>query len=99
MGQAESPDPKFNGKWFFTIWLTTMGGGPGDSMGDFGPFETEAEAQKQLKLAVKDAMKVVSEKIGADPNRVIDMKDNKTKTWEEYNGEGSEDHGDRRGHH
>lgn len=82
VGQAESEDPKINNKWFFEMWLTTIGGGDGESLGQFGPWDTEAIAKSELEKAAQMCCEhLVSKIIGAVPGKYIDMKDNKLKKW------------------
>ena len=82
VGQGQSDDPKLDKKWFFSIWVTTIGGGEGDKLGDYGPFDTEEIAQKELEGACQMACDAVAKNIkGGIPGQYIDMKDNKLKKW------------------
>lgn len=82
VGQATEPE-EVQGKWFFQIWLTTFGGGEGESLGHFGPFETEDIAQAELRKASQMISETITEKItGKKSGLYIDMKDNQLKSWE-----------------
>ena len=70
------------GKFAFEMWLTSLGGGEGDTLGHFGPFDTEEIALKELNVAAEIACKALSKNIkDADPTRYIDMKTNELKSW------------------
>ena len=85
IGQCvESDDRSLIGKWFFDLYLTTLGGGEGYHMGQFGPFETEKIAQDELMNASKIACEEVEKSLtGESSGEYIDMKDNKRKAWPE----------------
>lgn len=71
------------GKWFFEMWFTTIGGGDGDSLGIFGPWETEKEAQAELRRASQLACETVQEKIEGKPSgQYVDMKTNTVRRWD-----------------
>lgn len=82
VGQATAPE-EMKGKWFFEIWLTSIGGGEGESMGVFGPWASEAEAkaelQKAAQLAAQAAEKGLTGKISG---QYIDMKTNSIRRWD-----------------
>jgi len=83
VGQADqTSDPEFRGKWFFTMWLSSIGGGEGSEIGQWGPFNTEEEAKIALKECAQIACEAAGEKMhGYIPGKYIDMKDNTLKSW------------------
>ncbi len=82
VGQATEPE-EMKGKWFFTMWLTEIGGGEGKSLGDFGPFETEALAKEELNRAAKLACETYEMFMdGKVSGKYIDMKSNTTRRWD-----------------
>lgn len=76
---------KDTGKFGFEIWISEFGGGEAkesDSLGCFGPFDTEEQAHQELKNACKMACETYAQNTpGADPNSFVDMKTNKTMNW------------------
>lgn len=71
------------GKWFFEMWLTSIGGGEGDSLGQFGPRETEAIAKKELDRAAQLACEAAEKGMGEKPSGAyIDMKTNTIRRWD-----------------
>lgn len=86
VGQAESPDPRFDKKWFFKMWMVAMGAGEPtdeDSMGEFGPYDTEEQAHAELKRAVQVACEAAEKAItGKTSGLFVNMKNNKTESWE-----------------
>lgn len=84
VGQAE--DGPHAGKWYFEMWLTTIGGDTGDSFGLFGPWESEEEAKKELRRASQLAVEAIE--IGMDgktSGKYIDMQSNTTRFWDRRN--------------
>jgi hypothetical protein len=84
VGQATEP-PEVAGKWFFELFLTTLGGGTEMTpMGTFGPFDTELEAKTELKSAARMACEVIEKDIsGTTSGKHIDMKTNEVRPWDE----------------
>lgn len=82
VGQATEP-ADVAGKWFFEMWLSQMGEGEGDSLGMFGPFDTEEQAQAELRNACQLACEAIEKKMtGEISGHYIDMKSNELKKWE-----------------
>lgn len=85
VGQATEP-PEYAGKWFFQLWLSPFGSGdpvPGDSLGEFGPWHSEAEAQAELRKAAQIASEAIEKKtVGEVSGMYIDLKSNLTKRWD-----------------
>jgi hypothetical protein len=81
VGQAENgPHP---GKWYFEMWLTSIGGGEGQTLGLFGPWESEQEAKTELQRACKMAVEAIETKMGNGPSgKYIDMKTNTVRKWD-----------------
>lgn len=76
VGQCSDPI-EHKGKWFFEMWMTTLGGGEGDSLGIFGPWETEDIAHAELKRACQIACEAAEEALtGEKSGAYIDMKTN-----------------------
>lgn len=83
VGQATEP-PEVVGKWFFEIWLTSIGGGPGESMGQFGPWDSEAIAKQELEKAARLAVEAIETQVdGKASGEYIDMKTNQRRKWDE----------------
>lgn len=82
VGQATEP-PEVAGKWYFEMWLTSIGGGEGDSLGLFGPWETEEQAKVELRRASQMAVETIEEKMdGKKSGKYIDMKTNSVRRWD-----------------
>lgn len=82
VGQATEPK-EVEGKWFFEMWASFIGEGAKESLGTWGPFDSEELAQERLKAFAQVAceeweMKVLGKKSG----KYVDMKTNETRTWE-----------------
>lgn len=81
---AEGPH---EGKWFASIWITSLGGGIPTSDEDapdyqLGPFETEVEAKKHLMELAKIASQTIELAMtGKKSGSYLDMKDNVIKNW------------------
>lgn len=83
VGQATEPK-EFEGKWFFEMFLTTLGGGEGQPMGQFGPWDTEEIAHEEMRRACKLACEAIEEKMaGSKSGKYIDMKTNQMRDWNE----------------
>ncbi len=84
VGQAEEP-AEMKGKWFFEVFVTEIGAGePKDPIGPFGPYDTEVEAQEKLRGACRMACEEIEKAFaGGVSGKVLDMKDNKIKSWDE----------------
>lgn len=83
IGQAEEPE-ECKGKWFFTMWLTEIGGGEGIELGTWGPWESKTKAEEEAKTAARIAVESIEKKMtGSISGKVIDMTDNSVKTWAE----------------
>ena len=86
VGTIEDP-PELAGKFAFEIILSDIGGAGqiGDPIGPFGPFDTEAEAQRELRKACRTACEDISKKVpGGDPTKYFDMQQNKLRNWDEH---------------
>ncbi len=85
VGQADKDNPpEVAEKWYFEVWLTTIGGGEGDSLGLFGPWDTEEVAQTQMRSLVKELSElIVKNTEGAVPGKYVDMKTNEVRSWDE----------------
>lgn len=70
-------------KFYFEIILTELGARDnGESMGTFGPYDTEQEASKELRLACKKTVEVIERELtGGVSGEVINMKTNKVQGW------------------
>jgi hypothetical protein len=82
VGQAD--EGEHLGKWFFQLWVSELGKGKGegDSLGIFGPFETEEIAHRELNHACQLACATYEKNVfGHVSGKYIDMKTNQTKTW------------------
>ncbi|MBF0365751.1 MAG: hypothetical protein HQK50_09275 [Oligoflexia bacterium] len=76
VGQAQDPE-EMKGKWFFELWMSThIGEGVGESMGKFGPWETEAIAKSELEKMARLAVEAIEK-------NMADGKTNKVRTWDE----------------
>ncbi len=86
VGQATEPE-EFKGKFFFEIWLTTLGGEDKKrSLGQFGPFETEATAREALIGAVRHVSEECERLIAGEVSgQYIDMKTNSVRRWDRAN--------------
>lgn len=85
VGQADAPE-EVKGKWFFEMWMTEIGGGEGKSLGIFGPFDSEAKAQLELKVAVKFVCDSTEKFLdGRTSGKYIDMKTNEIRKWGDEN--------------
>ena len=84
VGQASEP-ADVAGKWFFEMFLSSLGGGNEPlSMGQFGPWDTEEIAHKEMRRACKLACETIEEKMsGQKSGKYIDMKTNETRDWNE----------------
>jgi hypothetical protein len=78
--------PRFQGrvgkgddnKFYFEIFMSIIGDGKEpQSLGTFGPWDTEDIAHAELM----NAAKICCEQAGGEPGKYIDMKDNKTKEF------------------
>lgn len=85
VGQCTEPED-IKGKWFFEIWLTTIGAGDENtSMGMFGPFDSESKAMSALKEACKLACESIEKNIvGETSGKYLDMKTNLVRDWIEH---------------
>lgn len=84
LGQAMEPK-ELEGKWFFELFLTAMGGGEGMSLGQFGPWDTEAIAGAELKKAAQLACEVIEKNVtGKTSGKYVDMKTNELRDWMEH---------------
>lgn len=82
VGRIEQP-PELVGKWAFEIRVSLLGSGDGDSLGEWGPFDTEEIAQTELVKACKLACEAAEEAAGLPPSgKYIDMKTNQLKPWD-----------------
>ncbi len=90
VGQCTSvDDASFNhmlGKWFFKVWMSEFGSGEAkeeDSLGQFGPWDTEEIAHKEMKVAVQIICEKVSEFVDGKPSgSYIDLKTNVMRKWD-----------------
>lgn len=81
IGQYEQP-LELKDKYCFEIFISELGGGEGESMGVFGPFESKDVASKELKNVVKVIVDTYEKSMnGVVSRNYIDMKDNKIKQW------------------
>lgn len=81
IGIATEPED-IAGKYFFEVFLTYIGCGEGGSLGEFGPFDTEKEAQAELRDVCKFVSQKVEEELtGGVSGKYIDMKTNETRDW------------------
>ena len=86
VGQATEP-PEFKDKWFFEMWLTSLGAGESGRtfLGQFGPWDTEAQAKTELKIAARVASEAIENEIaGKVSGKYIDMNTNETRSWDEH---------------
>ena len=85
VGQAEASEGAYSGKWFFEMFLTEIGAGDHRlSLGQYGPWETEGEAQNQLRIAAQLACESIEKQLtGKVSGKYIDMKTNETKSWDD----------------
>ena len=86
IGQGDEPGHPHHGKWFFTVWFSTLGGGEAKEVGTFGPWETEQIAKDELKKACRLGCEALEEKLGGDgkpSGHYIDMKTNELRPWDE----------------
>jgi hypothetical protein len=75
---------KYIGKWFFTLWLTSLGGREGESLGTFGPWDSEEIAQTELRKVSRFLVEQLEKAMnGSVSGKVIDMKTNKVSDWSE----------------
>ncbi len=92
VGQCTDPEPgEFEGKWFFEVFVTLFKRGEEtpqaiaeDRIGQYGPYETEAEAQTGLVGACRMASERMTEAMtGEKSGHYFDMKDGgKLKAWD-----------------
>lgn len=85
LGQATDPG-EYQGKWFFELWLTELGGGGGDgmSLGQFGPWDSEEIAGEELRKAAQLACEAIEQSMdGKVSGKYIDMKTNEMRSWDE----------------
>lgn len=76
--------PQNVGKWFFEIWLSELGSGEpkdSESLGFFGPWESEEIAHRELLVATQLVSDECAKKLNGIPGKYIDMKDNVLKDW------------------
>lgn len=85
VGQAEEAGHEHNGKWFFELYFSVLGGGTDDKpLGVFGPYETEQEAKVALKGAAKMACEVVEkDATGTTSGKYLDLRTNEVRPWDE----------------
>ncbi len=85
VGQAEEPI-EMKGKWFFEMWLTTLGGEDDKvSLGQFGPWDDERQAKQELKKAARLACEAMEQRMeGKVSGKYIDMHTNQTRSWDEH---------------
>lgn len=84
VGQATEP-PEMAGKWFFEMFLTEMGGGDGESMGQFGPWDDEKTALAELRSACRLACEAIEKRVtGKVSGRFIDMQTNEVRSWDAH---------------
>lgn len=88
VGQATEP-PEYAGKWFFTIWMNEFGAGEptdADSLGQFGPWDSEEIAHKELKNAVQLCCDQITTLVDDKPSgEYIDLKTNVRRKWDRSN--------------
>lgn len=88
VGQATEP-PEYAGKWFFQMWLSPLGSGdvkPEESLGEFGPWDTEGIAQSELSKAARVASEALEKaETGKVGGAYIDMKTNLLRYWDKRN--------------
>jgi hypothetical protein len=89
VGQADDP-PEMAGKWFFSLWVSELGAGDVDDsnpdFGPIGPWDTEAQAKRELERAAQIACEAVEEKVtGKKSGEYVDMKTNLTRRWDRAN--------------
>ena len=83
VGQIESDDPKLAGKWIFEIYVSEFGGGEGDCVGQFGPWDTEAIAQSELRNAVRMCSEHWEKATtGTVSGKYVDLKSNVLRSWD-----------------
>lgn len=83
VGQIEEPIED-RGKYAFTLWLTTVGGGEGKELGTWGPYPTEAEAKAEMKKTAQVAVEAWEiHSTGSKSGKYIDMQTNELRRWEE----------------
>ncbi len=86
------PIPRFQGNaietdggWTFEFFVSMLGEEEGQLFQCKKIFTTKEEAIKELKIAIKDAIKDLSAKLpqlGIKDNEYIDMKTNSTRLWD-----------------
>ena len=85
VGQATEP-AEYAGKWFFQIWAVPFGEGDArdeHSLGEFGPWETEEIAKKELRAAAEIVSEGIAKKVtGKASGMYIDMKTNLARRWD-----------------
>lgn len=83
VGQVSEP-PEFAGKWFFEMWLSFLGRDEEKrSLGQFGPWDSEKEAEEELRAAAKIACDLIERDIsGNTSGEYIDMKTNLRRRWD-----------------
>lgn len=82
VGKATEP-PEVAGKWFFEMWLSELGGARCDSLGLFGPWETEEVAQAELRRASQLACEAIEKAVdGKTSGKYVDIKSNLTRRWD-----------------
>ena len=73
------------GKWFFEMWMTAIGAGEGESLGQYGPWKTEEEAHQQLREACRLACENIEMQMaGKTSGKYIDMTTNTVRNWDEH---------------
>ena len=83
VGQAYEPE-EMKGKWFFELWMSELGKeDDSKSFGQFGPWNTEEEAHKELRKAAQLCCEVFEQKMdGKVSGKYIDMQSNLTRPWD-----------------
>ena len=82
IGTVEDP-PEFAGQFCFQLFLSTMGGGEPESLGQWGPFKTEPEAKRAMMEMTRVACEAIEKSVdGKTSGKYIDMKDNTIKKWD-----------------
>lgn len=75
-------DSGYKGKYFFSLYLSSVGGGDGVLLGEFGPWDTEEIAMKELHSATKLACESIEMKVdGKVSGKYLDMKTNTMREW------------------
>jgi len=84
MGTVVEP-AKDKGKFCFQVFLTSMGKGDGDSLGEWGPFDTEKECQQEMRKVCELVSETITEKMSGKPSgKYLDLQTNELRDWKQH---------------